>query len=506
MSVADLAKPAMASAEVLSQRLTAIMRVSKALENIQKIDDVLGSILDTLFEVFPQADRAFLMLGKYAASLEPLAVRQRNRAASETLSVSTSICRKALEMRSGFLFSDQNNADFDQALSIVSLKIRSAMTMPLIANEQILGLIQLDTADPKAAFTAPDLQLAMAVSQQAAIAVHNAQLVAKVIKDAATQQNLLRFLPGPVAQQVQDGKLDIALGGKNYHGTVLFSDVIGFTSMSETRPPHEVVQLMNKYFDRMVPCIASEDGAIDKFIGDAIMAFWGIPFDKGESAAHACHAALCMQNALIGFNSLQTDCDLPTLRMGIGLNSGDVVAGNIGSANQVGYTLLGDAVNTAARVERAASKSQVLISEATWEELKGRGYALRLPPLRVRNKAEPVQVFSLRGLSLIANELTMHLPVTCGSHQCTLVRRLADRTFIVIHPGTCDIAALPLISVAIERPGLDLGQPKVLQVLPTQQADGSLTRTQISLDEPTLKGLLNAEPPPCDLTWDQMVR
>ncbi len=507
MSVSEMPKAQVVSAEVLTSRLNAVMKVSKALVNIAKLDEVLGGILDTLFEVLPQADRGFLMLGSQAGKLDPKAVRQRNKGASDNLTVSNTICKKALESKSAFLFNDQNTGDFDQGMSIVSLKIRSAMTIPLMVNDEILGLLQIDTADRNRAFTAADLELAVSVSQQAAIALHNALLLAKVEKETANRTNLLRFLPGPVAQQVLDGNLDIAPGGKTYTGTILFSDVIGFTRISErTTEPEAVVRLMNSYFDRMVPCIVNENGAIDKFIGDAIMAFWGIPFDKGDSAAHACHAALSMQNALVGFNSLQERDGGTVLAHGIGINSGAVVAGNIGSSNQIGYTLLGDAVNIASRIEHAAGKGHVLVTKATWGEFKGKGYGLRMPPLTVRNKAEPLAVYSVRGLSMIAGEVTLHMPARSGEHTVVLIRRLSDQSFIILHPTTCDLTASELFSDVIEWPKVALGVPVLLQVLQTQIADGIMLRSQITLPDPTLKGLLTDTPLECELAWENMGR
>jgi adenylate cyclase len=380
------------------------------------------------------------------------------------------------------------------------------MTIPLMVGDETLGLLQIDTADRSRAFAAADLELAVSVSQQAAIALHNSLLLDRVKTETANRNNLLRFLPGPVADQVLSGNLDIAPGGKTYTGTVLFSDVIGFTSMSETRSPEEVVRVMNSYFDRMVPCIVNDNGAIDKFIGDAIMAFWGIPFDKGDSAGHACHAALQMQNALVGFNSVQEAEGGTQLAHGIGINAGNVVAGNIGSSNQLGYTLLGDTVNTASRVEHAACKGHVLVTQAAWEELKGRGNGIRLPPLTVRNKAEPLTVYSLRALSLIAGEHTLHLPARSGEHRVWVIRRLSDKSLIVLHPGACDLGAHPLVSDAIEWPNVDLGVPKVQQVLQTQVADGKLLRSQIGLEDPSLKGLLAPEPLVCSLGWESIVR
>ena len=506
MSVADLPRNNKISIEVLTARLNAIMKVSRALVNIADIEQVLGGVLDTLFEVFPQADRGFLMLGDDASKLVPKAVRQRNKTGTDGLTVSNTICRKALESRSAFLFNDQNSGDFDQGMSIVSLKIRSAMTIPLLVSDQVLGLLQIDTPDRNRAFVPADLELAVAVSQQAAIAVKNALLLTKAKEEATLRGNLLRFLPGPVADQVVKGTLDIAPGGRTYHGTILFSDVIGFTRMSETLEPEAVVRLMNSYFDRMVPCIVQENGAIDKFIGDAIMAFWGIPFDKGDAALHGCHSALAMQIALVGFNSIQEREGKITLAHGIGLNSGTVVAGNIGSSNQLGYTLLGDAVNTASRIEHAAGKGHVLVSESTWKELKGRGFGLRMPLLTVRNKAEPLTVYSLRGLMGIADEIILHLPAKSGRSPVTLIRRLADKSFIVLHPADCDLAANQLISELVEWPAIDLGKPKIVQVLQTQAADGVLMRSQVSLPDENLKGLLASEALPCTMAWEHMGR
>src|SRR5258708_9983950 len=159
------------------------------------------------------------------------------------------------------------------------------MTIPLMVNEEILGLLQIDTPDSKRAFTLEDLQLAMAVCHQAAIALHNAQLLTRVEAETTMRNNLKRFLPGPLAEQAVSGNLDVALGGKTYSSTIMFSDIIGFTRMSETLAPHQVVALMNSYFDRMVPCIDQNGGSIDKFMGDAIMAGRRAPVDQDPPCA-----------------------------------------------------------------------------------------------------------------------------------------------------------------------------------------------------------------------------
>lgn len=504
MSVSELSRKQLAP-EQLSSRLNAVMRVAKALVNIDQQEVVYREILDALFDVFPQAERGFLMKGSEVDKLEPKAIKHRGRQDDGALAVSKSICRKAVESKSAFLFNDQNTADFDQGMSIVSLRIRSAMTIPLMVEDAVLGLMQIDTGDPARAFTAEDLELAVTASQIAATALMNADRLEKLTREQATRNNLMRFLPGPLAEQVLSGNLDIALGGRTYHGTILFADIIGFTSLSESMPPTEIVSMMNEYFARMVPCIEREGGSVDKFIGDAIMAFWGIPFDKGEAAASAVQAALHMQNALLGFNSLQRKDELPELQAGIGLNSGMTVAGNIGVAQRSEYTLLGDAVNTASRIEHAAGRGQVLISGATLGELKGAGRGILMPPLKAKNKAEPLKVISLRGL-VVGEEIVLHVPVTSDVHPAFLLRRLSDKSFIILHPKDCDIAAAVLHTAIPEWLDIPLGKPTMISVLPTQAADGTLVRSQVSFEDPTLMGLLLGADIACTVSWDQLIR
>lgn len=491
----------------LQSRLAAILEVSTALEHIDKLEEVNATILAALFKVFPQAERGFLMKGDQPGQLKPEAVRSRSNegAAAEGMLVSTSICRKALESRSAVLFSDQNAGEFDQGMSIVSLRIRSAMTVPLIVGKEILGLLQIDTSDPARAFTRIDLELAVAASRMAAIALKNAAQLRKIEVETSHRQNLSRFVPGPVVDQVMAGGIDIGLGGKTYHGTILFSDVIGFTRMSESLAPDQVVRLMNDYFALMVPCIERDNGSVDKFIGDAIMAFWGIPFDKGDSSAAAARAALNMQNALVGLNSRMRAEGRPELHIGVGLNSGPVVAGNIGVGNRMEYTLLGDAVNTASRIEHAAGRGQVMASLQTFSELKGGGHAVAMPPLKAKNKAEPLAVVCLRALAVEQGEVLLHLPLASGvggAAEATLIRRLADGSFVVLHPRGCDICAAPLVTAAPEWHGVEVGTPVMVAVLPQQQTDGEQVRSQVTLPDVSLAGLLADPTVPCNRGWE----
>jgi adenylate cyclase len=507
VSMEDLAKGG--AGEAADKRFASLLKAMNLSKAIDDLDRVLAGLIEVMFDLFPQCERGFVMLGSTVETLQPKAVRVgKPGSKQEAPKVSTSICRKALAERAAFLFDDSNVGDFAQGQSIFALKIRSAMTIPLLVDNEVLGLLHVDTADRARAFTPRDLELAASVSGVASIALRNAQQLARIETETRTRDNLCRFLPGPVAQQVLDGKLDLGLGGRTYQGTVLFSDVVGFTRMSESLEPEAVIDTMNAYFDRMVPCIKKERGSIDKFIGDAIMAFWGVPIGQGNSAAEGCASALAMQVALPGFNSLAAAFGRPVLGHGIGLNTGPVVAGNVGSSSDtISYTLLGDTVNTASRIEHHAVAGQVLISQATWDALgAGNAFGLRMPPVHVRNKAEALTLLSLRGLARDAGEVGLFLPVDSGGVSCWLVRRLADGSFVALRPDGHDLESQPLTSAAPEWPGVSLGKPTALGTLPAQDDDGTLIRTRIRLGDPSLAGLLGPVALACPLGWENLVR
>jgi adenylate cyclase len=477
-----------APADAIRARLKAVLEVSKALVMIESLDSTANAVLDALFGVFPQAHRAFLMLGSDAGSLRAQAYRTRGPS-TEAPTVSVNICRKVLESRSAILFDDKNPGDLKGAASIHKLEIRSAMAVPLLCGPEVLGILQVDTSEVGRTFGAPDLELAIALGQQAGIAVRNALLVSRVERETRTRDNLLRFLPGPLVEQALAGEIGFPLGGRTYRATIAFTDVEGFTSLAERLEPAEVVELMNAYLDRMVPCIEAWGGSVDKFIGDAIMAVWGIPAEKEDAPQNACLAALAMQTALVGFNSLQEAAGKPVLGMGIGINTGTVVGGNIGTESRKEYTVLGDAVNTAQRLESKAGRDQVLIASSTWEALRGQARGVALPSMSVKNKSYPLRAHSLRGV-VVGDEVALHVPARIGEHPVFVIRRLADGRFLVLHPQDCAVEGASLVADAAEWRGAALGRAEAATALPAQATDGRCVRSEVRLPDATLGGLL----------------
>jgi len=205
-----------------------------------------------------------------------------------------------------------------------------------------------------------------------------------------------RYMDPGIANQLLDGGEEI-LGGKNMLATVLFSDIRGFTPLTEALGAQGTVALLNEYFSIMVECIADEDGMLDKFIGDALMAGFGIPLPHGDDEDRAVRAALAMISKLQAWNRERTRRGQIPVDIGIGLNSDTVVSGNIGSAKRMDYTMIGDGVNLAARLESACKQygARILLSEFTQSGLKSTYRMRDIDLVVVKGKSRPVRVYEL---------------------------------------------------------------------------------------------------------------
>jgi adenylate cyclase len=189
-----------------------------------------------------------------------------------------------------------------------------------------------------------------------------------------------------------------ALGGSRRHMTVLFSDIRGFTTLSEKGTPEDVVAQLNQLFTRMVAVVFAHRGTVDKFVGDMIMALYSAPLDDADHADHAVETALAMIRTLNEMNVEWQAQGKATLDIGIGINTGDMVAGNIGSETIMSYTVIGDAVNLGARLESLNKEygTRIIISESTRASLKGRYDIHPLGDVTVKGKTKPVVIFEVK--------------------------------------------------------------------------------------------------------------
>jgi adenylate cyclase len=213
-----------------------------------------------------------------------------------------------------------------------------------------------------------------------------------------------RYVSPSVATKILEAQDEgsLKLGGKECMVTVLFADVRNFTSFSEEMNPQELVGILNRYMSAVIETVLRHDGMINKFTGDGIMAVWNTPIDCPEHALFAVRSAIEAQKSIM---ELQGEMpDLPSMEFGIGVNTGKVVAGNMGSTNRLEYSVIGDAVNTAARLASVAPGGRVWISAATFELITGTVKAKPLEPLKLKGKRQPIQAYEIEAIDDLGSD------------------------------------------------------------------------------------------------------
>jgi adenylate cyclase len=214
-----------------------------------------------------------------------------------------------------------------------------------------------------------DLRLLVLVAQYAAMAVAGHRLQAEISRQSAEKSNLLRQFSPKVAERLLSHRGKLKLGGERSQVTVLNADMRGFTKLSMSMDPDDVVQMLNHYFEVLVPAIFSNQGTVDKFVGDAVLAVFGSPEADPQQQRHAVQAALEMQAAVAKLNELERLRGAASPQFGIGIHYGEVIHGFVGTADRMEFTVIGDAVNRASRYCSAAEPGQVLISPEVYERI-----------------------------------------------------------------------------------------------------------------------------------------
>jgi adenylate cyclase len=207
-----------------------------------------------------------------------------------------------------------------------------------------------------------------------------------------------KYMTASVMEHLMAGK--VQLGGETLTATILFSDIRSFTSISEKMEAKALVSLLNEYFTEMVDVVIKEDGVVDKYIGDAIMAVFGAPVMKKDDALHAVRAAIGMRKALAVLNERLVERNIKPIKTGIGIHTGELVAGNIGSEKRMEYTVIGDAVNLASRLESSTKELgvAVLISDDTYQLVKEHIEAKPVKEITVKGREKPVMTYEVLGL------------------------------------------------------------------------------------------------------------
>lgn len=377
------------------RRLAALYEASKLIASDFDLPKRLAAVLDKAIEV-TEADRGFLMLrdldsGELVASV----AREMGQELSSS-SPSMGIAGKAASDGVPVLMSDsKGDQEFGARESIIRQRITSAMCVPLKVEGRVMGSIYVDSRKFDRAFKEEDLELFVAMAAPLAMAIENVRLYERMVEAEKTRANLGRFLSPAIVEQVMNAGAALELGGSKREVTSMFCDVRGFTPIAERISPMQLVAMLNEHFTAMTKIVFDNQGTLDKFIGDEIMAVFGSPLSGSDDAVRAIATSLEIQAKNTELNMKRAELQEPLFDLGIGVASGDVVAGYVGSPERMEFTVVGDRVNTARRLCAVAEPGQVICDEATYIKVKDFFVIKPCGTRMLKGKEESVRTFEV---------------------------------------------------------------------------------------------------------------
>lgn len=348
---------AVSGQQQFSNRFAQLCELSWEMGATSRIEPVLQAFCERLLRLLPHAERISVLLSA-ANNKDELLLKAH--APSCPHRISLTCAQKAIEDRRAFIW--QRTSDL--TVSQLASDLQSGIYVPMIVEREVLGVICLDSSNSATNFTSDDLYFTTAVAHQLALAIANRSLQVKLAANAEVLERLLtNFSPQVrrrLLQRAQQGKL--RLGGERSEVSVLCSDIRGFTRISAAMDAEDIVSMLNDYFSALTECIFRNDGTVDKFVGDAILAVFGSPDPDPQHRKKAVQAALDMQQAMIEVNRRRSQRSEQVCEIGIGVHSGEVLHGFIGSVERMEFTVIGDAVNKTARYCDGAKGTEILIS------------------------------------------------------------------------------------------------------------------------------------------------
>ncbi len=384
-------------APAASQEKTLIRAFNLAGETllaVQSLDEMLNSILDLLFSTFRCERGAMGLLNSDTSQIEVKCTRSNYP--NDEFQLSQTVVREVVDSKNCILIHDARKDRYSEAASLQQQQVRSAMCAPLYHDGTVSGLLYLDTREEGFRFEDNDLEVLAAVALFTAVGLEQIQLRHRIEQEQRVRERLSRYSSPAVVERLLNLNDNVELVPEERELSVLFADLSGFTSMSENMSPTEVASFLNGVFERLTSAIFEQEGTVDKFIGDAIMAIFGAPVFQDDHALRAVRSAIRMQNELDKYNLEVFGSH--KIHMRIGVNSGLAVAGEIGSSKRRDYTVIGDTVNVASRLESSVAKPhQVVIGEQTYESVKDVITCEPLEPCTVKGKARPILSYLVVG-------------------------------------------------------------------------------------------------------------
>lgn len=276
---------------------------------------------------------------------------------------------------------------------------QSLLSIPLLRNGQAIGVLNLLSPSINS-FDQNQISFFSLVADQIVTSVILSRLYTQMIKEENKRYLLSRFFSKNITEEILKNRGILRRGGDRKRATIVFADLHGFTSLSERLDQEKVVDILNDFFTHITPVIFKNEGTLDKLLGDGILAVFGAPISHVHDPIHAVRTAIEIIQELHKLNKVNRNKEWPELKIGIGINTGEVVAGYIGSEDHMNYTVIGDAVNVAQRIESIAGQDEILITQAVKDaidelhsDVLGLKAFTELPPQRVKGKKKAIKIF-----------------------------------------------------------------------------------------------------------------
>jgi adenylate cyclase len=401
LDLRDLAAPARSGVRSSENELLALVRIADGIHRCPDVQSICRTALEMAMRA-TGADRGAMAVRDEVAR-DFVHVAELHASGTELTTAPVMVSRTFVRdvMREKVaLFAHDTGADskLSMAQSVVALEIRSILAAPLWDGDRILGYLYLDSTGKGRLFGPRDLDLISVIGFQTGTAISRLKLADKIREEQTRRTDLARFFSADVIRHIEEegrqGRLDPALSAHEQVVTVLFSDIQGFTSLGEGLEPGDLKVFLDDYFDRMTEIIVDHClGTLDKYMGDGIMALFGAPFSRGEAddARRAVDAAVRMRESVEGLRK-----DYPQhakMAIRIGINTGKVIAGMMGSRRRLEYSVVGDAVNVASRLESTCEAGRIQIGDSTWQLVKTDFDCAPAGERQVKNRAQPVRTY-----------------------------------------------------------------------------------------------------------------
>ena len=380
--------------------LQTLVRMGKIVNSEMNLDTLLNLIMNQVIDTVG-AQRGFIVLHhQKSGNLDVVIARgmEAKLDSSEKQSLSSSAIKKVIEEGKSY---HSSNVMEDAAIggqSKFSYNVKSCICVPLKCKQRTIGAIYLDHTGAAGIFDKAKVSFMENFANIAAIAIENARLYKIITDQERVRTTLQRFLSPDIVNKIMQDPNILSMKGQRQVATVLFSDIRGFTSLSKDMDPEVLVDTLNEYFTRMIAQVFKHKGTLDKLIGDCVMAVFGAPFSSGNDALQAIKAAIDMQNELEQFNREREQAGKFKLYMGIGINTGEVIAGNLGSEDVMEYTVMGNTVNVASRAQGLAGKDEIIITQPTYDQVINQVEVEGPMSREVKGINVPIDVYLVTGL------------------------------------------------------------------------------------------------------------